>query len=169
VDRVVEDVIERMVVLLFGLDHSGPEAAAEDMVLAAVSFVEGAGVLAVQVTHPVREVRERGLDDEVVVVAEQAVGVKAPAVAAANPPQQLDEDGPIPVIQEDRSLVVPFRPDVVVGAGGEVAVRSSHLVERTGARSRRPPTSVFRHRTVTDALRARHETRLQKARRRGRG
>ena len=75
VDRVLEDVVERVVVLLFGLDHSGPEAAAEDMVVAAVSFVEGPGVPAVEVTHPVREVRARSLDDEVVVVSEQAAGV----------------------------------------------------------------------------------------------
>ena len=70
VDRVVEDVVERVVVLLFGFDHSGPEAAAEDMVLAAVSFVEGAGVLAVEVTHALGEVRLRRLDEQVVVVAE---------------------------------------------------------------------------------------------------
>jgi hypothetical protein len=47
VDRVVEDVLERRAVLLFGLDHSGPEAASEDVILAAVSLVEGARVLAV--------------------------------------------------------------------------------------------------------------------------
>jgi hypothetical protein len=75
VDRVVEDVFERLLVLPFGLDHSGPEAAPEDVVLAAVPLVEGAGVLAVQVTHALREVRVRRLDEEVVVVAEQAAGV----------------------------------------------------------------------------------------------
>jgi hypothetical protein len=160
VDGVVEDVVERVVVLLFGLDHSGPETAAEDMVLAPVSLVEGAGVLAVEVTHSLGEVGERRLDDEVVVVAEQAAGVQPPAVAPADPLQQLDEDGAIPVIQEDRRLVVPLRPDVVVGACGEVAVRSSHVGERTGGRGRRRPTSAFRHGTVTEASRARHETGL---------
>ena len=75
VDRVFEDVLERLVVLLRGLDLFRPEATAEDVVLAAVAVVEGAGVLTVQVPHPVREVGERGLDEEVVVVAEQAAGV----------------------------------------------------------------------------------------------
>jgi hypothetical protein len=69
VDRVVEDVLERRAVLLLGVDHPGPEAAAEDMVLATVSFVEGTCVLAVEVAHPFREVRKGRLDHQVVVVA----------------------------------------------------------------------------------------------------
>jgi hypothetical protein len=40
------------------------------VVLSPVTLVEGARVLAVEVAHAVREVRERGLDDQVVVVAE---------------------------------------------------------------------------------------------------
>jgi hypothetical protein len=74
-DGVFEDVLERFVVLLFGLDLFRPEAAPEDVVLAAVAIVEGAGVLTVQVAHAVREVGERRFDEEVVVVAEQAVRV----------------------------------------------------------------------------------------------
>ena len=69
VDRVVEDVLQRLRVLLFRLDHAGPEPFAEDVVASAVTLVEGAGVLAVEVAHAVGEVRERRLDDEVVVVA----------------------------------------------------------------------------------------------------
>jgi hypothetical protein len=42
------------------------------VVLAAMAFVEGARVLAVQVAHPVGQVAERRVDDEVVVVAEEA-------------------------------------------------------------------------------------------------
>jgi hypothetical protein len=127
VDRVVEHVFERLRVLLFGLDHPGPEPFAEDVVTSAVTFVEGAGVLAVQVAHAVGEVRERCLDDEVVVVAEQAASVEFPPVAPPDAPQELDEDGAVPVVDEDRGAAVPFRADVVVRAGGEITVRSSHL------------------------------------------
>jgi hypothetical protein len=126
VDRVVEDVFEGGVVLLLRLDHLRPEALAEDVVLALVALVEGASVLAVQVAHPVREVREGRLDDQVVVVAEQAAGVETPVVAALDAPQDLEEDGPVPVVLEDRRVVVPLRSEVVVGPGGEVAVRSPH-------------------------------------------
>jgi hypothetical protein len=57
VDGVVEDVLESALVLLLGLNVLRPEALPEDVVLAPVPLVEGAGVLAVQVTHPVGEVR----------------------------------------------------------------------------------------------------------------
>jgi hypothetical protein len=126
VDRVVEDVVERVVVLLFGLDHFRPEALAEDVVLAPVAFVEGARVLAVEVAHPVGEIRQRRLDEQVVVVAEQAAGVQPPAVSTPDAPQDLEEDGAIPVVKEDRCVVVSLRPDVVVGAGRDIAVRAAH-------------------------------------------
>jgi len=61
--RVAEDVVERPLVLVFGLDHLRPEPLAEDVVLAPVTFVEGARVLSVQVAHPFGQVRERCLDD----------------------------------------------------------------------------------------------------------
>ena len=69
VDGVVEDVVEGVVVLILGLDHLRPEALAEDVVLVPVTFVEGAGILAVEVAHAVGEVGQRGLDEQVVVVA----------------------------------------------------------------------------------------------------
>ena len=87
VDRVVEDVVEGLLVLPFGLDHSGPEASPEDVVLPAVPIVEGAGILAVQVPHAVGEVRPWRLDEQVIVVAEQAVGVHAPAVMPPHAPE----------------------------------------------------------------------------------
>jgi hypothetical protein len=130
-DRVFEDVLERLVVLLCRLDLFRPEPAPEDVVLPAVAIVEGASVLTVEVAHPVREVGERRFDEEVVVVAEQAAGVQAPAVATADAPQDLGEDGPVAVVAEDRRVVIAFRADVVVGAGGEVAARSSHRGDRT--------------------------------------
>jgi len=55
-DRVIEDVVDRVVVLILGLDHLRPEALPEDMVLAAMALVEGTCVLAIEVTHAVGEV-----------------------------------------------------------------------------------------------------------------
>src|SRR5919205_870477 len=72
VDGVVQDVFQGLRELLLGLDLLGPEALAEDMVLSAVPLVERARVFAVQVAHPLGEVRQRRFDDEVVVVAEEA-------------------------------------------------------------------------------------------------
>ena len=150
-DRVVEDVVERFLVLLLGLDLFRPEAPAEDVVLAGMAVVEGAGVLTVQVTHAVGQVRERRLDEQVVVVAEEAAGVQPPAIAPADPLQDPDEDCPVPVVGEDRRAAVPFRPDVVVGARDGVTERSSHGGDRTGACRGRWAKSVSRHACVTDS------------------
>jgi hypothetical protein len=166
VDRVVQHIFERLRVLLLRLDHSGPEPFAEDVVTSAVTLVEGACVLAVQVAHAVGEVRERRLDDEVVVIAEQAASVESPAVAAADAPQEPDEDSAVPVVEEDRSAAVPFRADVVVRADGEIAVRSSHRGDRTAGGSSRTAPCVSRRARVTDSSRARHVRRPLETRRR---
>jgi hypothetical protein len=142
VDRVLDDVLEGLLVLLFGLDHFRPVPPAEDMVLAGVPVVEGAGVLAVQVAHAVREVRERCLDEQVVVVAEQAARVQPPAVAPAYPAQDVGEDGAVGVVAEDRLVVVALRNDVVVRAFGEVAAGSAHAGDRTGGAPARTAKSA---------------------------
>src|SRR5262249_45396387 len=158
IDRVVKDVLEGRLILLFGLDYFRPEALAEDVVLSAMPLVEGACVLAVEVAHAVGEVRERRLDQQVVVVAEQAAGVQSPVVPTPNAVQDLDEDGSIAVVEEDRRLVVALGADVVVGAGCEVAVGSSHLGDRSRGERRKSAARVSRHKSVTDPSRAGHET-----------
>jgi hypothetical protein len=69
-DWVLEDVLERRLELLLRFDQFRVEAFAENVVAAPVQSVEGAGVLAVQIAHPLREVRIVRLDHEVVVVAQ---------------------------------------------------------------------------------------------------
>jgi hypothetical protein len=53
VEGIVEDVLEGVRVLLLRLDQPRPEAAAEDVIAAAVALVEGSGVGTVQVAHAV--------------------------------------------------------------------------------------------------------------------
>ena len=55
-DGVLDDVRDCCVVLVSIPDHLRPVAAAEDVVLTPVALVEGAGVGAVQVPHPLVEV-----------------------------------------------------------------------------------------------------------------
>jgi hypothetical protein len=163
VDGVLEDVVDRVVVLVLRLDHPRPEPLPEDVVLATVPLVERASVLAVQVTHAVGEVRQRRLDEKVVVVPEQATGMEAPAIVALDPTQNLEEDPAVLVVLEDRSVVVALRPDVVVGAGREETMRTSHSVD--GNDGREPPTAwaMSWHRPGTDPLRARQVTGLREA------
>ena len=125
-EGVVDDVLDRGFVLLVRLDHLGPVAAAEDVILPLVAFVECASVAAVQVPHPVGEVRQRGLDEEVVVVPHQAAHVRAPAVALFDPAQDVEENDPVAIVHDDRRVVVAADPDVVEGTGLEVTVGPSH-------------------------------------------
>jgi hypothetical protein len=141
VSRVVDDVGDGLLVLLLGFDQPRPEAATEDVVAATVPLVESPCVGAVQVSHPIGQVRSRRLEDEVVVVSHQAPRVHAPAVAALDPPEDVEEGGPVLAVEEDRRTVVPLRSDVVVGAGGEVAARTSHTLESSSAR---PPIQPAR-------------------------
>ena len=127
VEGIVDNVVNRCLVLLVGLDHLRPVAAAEDVVLPLVALVECAGIGAVQIPHPVGEVGLRGLDQQVVVVTHQAAHVSAPAVAPFDPAQDVEEDDPVSIVEHDRSVVVAPDPDVVVGTRGEVTVRPSHL------------------------------------------
>jgi hypothetical protein len=129
-ERVVDDVLDRVVVLLLGLDHPGPEPLAEDVVLPAVTGVEGFRVLAVEVAHPVGEVGGGRLDEQVVVVAHEAPDVEAPAVSPLDPPQDVDEGSAIAGVAEDRRVVVALRSDVVVRARRQVAEWPSHLQRR---------------------------------------
>jgi hypothetical protein len=127
VEGIVEDVVEGVGVLLLRLDQLGPEAAAEDVIAAAVPLVEGPRVGPVQVAHAVGEVRGGGLDDQVVVVSEQAADVRSPAVAALDPAEDVEEDDAIVVVQHDRKLIVPAGTDVIVSAVSQVSAWSTHL------------------------------------------
>jgi len=127
VERIVDDVVDRRFVLLVRLDHLRPVSVAENVVLALVPLIEGTGVAAVQVPHPVGEVRKGSLDEEVVVVPHQAAHVSTPAVASFDPAQDVEEDDPVSIVQHDRRVVVTPDPDVVIGTGGEETVGSSHF------------------------------------------
>jgi hypothetical protein len=126
VQGIVDDVLDRGLVLLVGLDHLRPVAATEDVILPFVALVEGPGVATVQVAHSLVEVRQRGLDEQVVVVSHQAAHVSPPAVAPFDPAQDVEEDDPVAIVPHDRRVVIAADPDVVVRAGLEVTEGSSH-------------------------------------------
>ena len=126
VKGIVDDVLDRGLVLLVRLDHHRPVAATEEVVLPSVAFVEGPGVATVQVPHSLVEVRQRGLDEQVIVVTHQAAHVSAPAVAPFDAAQDVEEDDPVSIVHDDRRVVVAANPDVVVRAGFEVTEGASH-------------------------------------------
>jgi hypothetical protein len=126
-DRVLEHVFEDVGVLVVALERPRIEAAAEDVMAEAVTFVEAARIGAVQVSHAVGQVRFGRLDDEVVVRAEEAVGVQAPAVPARHPLQEVEEETAIVVAEEDEGAPVADGGDVVVRTGLELSERAAHV------------------------------------------
>jgi hypothetical protein len=135
-DRIVEYVLERGLVLLLRFDRLRPVAAPEDVILPPVPPVEGAGVAAVQIAHSLVQVGGRRFQDEVVVVPHQAADVDAPAVSALDAPEEMEEHHPVLAVDDDRCVVVPAAPDVVVAAGDEVAVGTPHRPTVAPPRSR---------------------------------
>jgi hypothetical protein len=127
VDRILDDVLERRLVLILGLDHLRPEPPAEDVIYAPVAVVEAARVPAVEVAHPVGEIRLGRLDEKVIVVAHQAARVDAPAVAVHDPVQEVDEERAVAVVEDDRRLVVAPRRNVIKRARSEVAQWPTHI------------------------------------------
>jgi hypothetical protein len=118
------------------VDRLGPVAAAEKVVASLVPAVEAARVVAVQVAHPEIQVWLAGLDDEVVVIAHQAIAVDPPAVTAGDAREQVQEDNAILAVAIDRHAAVAARRDVVVGPGEDWSQRSRHsaTVPPRGAR-----------------------------------
>jgi hypothetical protein len=145
VSRVVDDIRDRVLILLLGLDQPRPEAAAEDVVAATVPFVEGARVGAVQVSHAVREVGGRGFEDEVIVVSQQARHVQAPAIPALDAPQDVEEDASVLPVEGDRRAVVPLRPNVVMSSGVEKTARTAHTSDGSSVQPSIQPARHCRH------------------------
>jgi hypothetical protein len=93
------------------------EAALEQMARAAVAGVEAGGVQPVQPLHPFRQRRLPALDDQVEVIAHQAVGVQLPVMTIGDAEQEVDEEPPVLVVHEDQAPVDAARRQVVDAVG----------------------------------------------------
>lgn len=156
----MDNVVEGDRQLFVTLDRLRPEAPAEHVVSAAVPVVEPTSVVTVQIAHPLREVRTRCLDDEVIVVSHQAGGMDAPAVALPHAIQNPHEDMAVVDILVDRAPIVAARRDVVEAAGNEIPAWSAHGSDVR--REKREDESRKWAETVTAS--ARHEPRLAERR-----
>jgi hypothetical protein len=113
-DRVVQDIGDRALELLLGVDDPRREARAEEVSPPLMAFVEAQRVHAVEVLDPVGHVGPRHVEDEVDVVAHQAVGVARPGV----PRDRAGEESEVGTT----IVVVPERARPVDAAGGDMEV-----------------------------------------------
>ena len=135
-DRVVEDVLDRRLVVLFAVDDSGGEALREQGAASSVAGVVFPGVVALVPLGRLREILRAAVDDRVVVGSHQAVDVQAELEADESAAEEPQEQEPVQRVQEERSLVDAVRRDV------EVAVRQVRAEDAShGTDSTAPPTS----------------------------
>ena len=83
----------------------------------AMSSVEGLGVNPVQLPHPQGEIPLRGLDEQMVMIFHEAVGVTEPVVASIHLVQEAQEGLPVVIVSEDGPLVVASIGKVIDGPG----------------------------------------------------
>jgi hypothetical protein len=76
--------------------------------------------------HPGRELLSAALDNQVVVVAEQAKGVHGPAAALDDDPEQAEEEAVVVVVQVDVAAVNSARTHVVDPVGKHGARDAGH-------------------------------------------
>jgi hypothetical protein len=117
--------------MTFLLNEDGMIATLEYMAGAYVPAVEALRVHTVQLTHTEREVRVRGLYQQVVVVRHQAVAVTNPVEAIARVCQYSEEGGSVSVIAIDDFSAITARRDVVQSARKLDSERSRHTADDT--------------------------------------
>jgi len=118
-------------------DDPRAEAPFEDMSATTVAVVEELRIAAVEALHSLGQVRCRGLDDEVVVRAHEAVRVHLPAKLAGDHREQVEEVDPVDVGDEDRGVADAVRRHVEDPVRKAASQYSRHLAS-TVARPERP-------------------------------
>jgi hypothetical protein len=96
------------------------------MAAAAVPSVEALCVDAIQLSHSNREVGLRCFDQQVVVVAHQAVGVAEPGEAVDDAGERCEEGGPVVGVEIDVLASVAARDQVVETIGDDDSQGTRH-------------------------------------------
>jgi hypothetical protein len=95
------------------LHKDRPVAALEDMTHSIVEAVEPLRVHAVQLTHTFRKIRLRRLNEQMVMVGHQTVGVHPPVEAFPNVAEHIEKESPVVIGQKDVFAPVASCRDVV--------------------------------------------------------
>jgi hypothetical protein len=91
-----------------------------------VAAVETLGVRHVEALHPATEIGFRGLDEQVIVVAHQAIGVATPMVLFDLASEQVEKPHAVGVVGEDILPGIATRSHVIDGAGELKAELAGH-------------------------------------------
>jgi len=140
-NRVVEDVVHGVLVVLFVVDDPGGKPLAEQCSLALEARVVLAGIVALDPLHGRREILDPGVDERVVVRPHQAVGMQPEAPTPDALREQRREGSVVVAVAEQPGFVNGVGGQVEVAVGQLCAEDSSHASTlRLAARAKRLPT-----------------------------
>jgi len=108
------------------LDKDGFEPSLEQVAVPAMIFVEELGIDSVQLPHAEGEITVRRLDEEMVMVGHQAIGVAYPVVALVDVLECIKKSVPIVVVFENGFLFISPRCDMINCASIFYAKRAGH-------------------------------------------
>jgi hypothetical protein len=101
------------------------------MTLALARHVELLGIRAIDSMHGLAEVRTRSFDEEVVVVAHQAVRMADEPISKTCSLDQPEKSSSVLVGKVDRSSQIPAAGDVIDAAGALDSTGRTHILEGT--------------------------------------
>lgn len=123
----------------------GAETPLQHMAAPLMSPIEPLRVHTVQLSHCDREIRRGCLDQQVVVIAHEAIGVTEHAIAGDSGCQHDEEPRAVIIVFEDRAPSIPTRSNVVDSAGKLEPERPGHGVHTTAPASVRSSVTVRAH------------------------
>jgi hypothetical protein len=108
------------------LDENGLVPALEQMTVPLMAFIEKLSINAVQLPHAYREIAVGGLNEQMVMVGHEAVGVAYPIVSLVDVLKGIEEIDTVLVILKNGFFLIPARGHVVDGAWIFDAKRACH-------------------------------------------
>jgi len=106
-DGIQDDIPADLKEVAVLLDKDSLVPSLEQMARSAVTFVEELGIDAVHLPHADRKIAVRGLDEKMVMVGHEAVGVADPVVALIDVLEGVQEVQAVGVVLEDGLLSLP--------------------------------------------------------------
>jgi hypothetical protein len=97
----------------------------------AVACIEALGVASVEPLEAGRQLRDRGLDHQVVVVRHEADGMHAPVVLPDHDAEEPEEEAAVVVVAVDRNPSRAARRHVEEAVGEDVSRQPCHRSQRT--------------------------------------
>lgn len=112
-DRIQNNISRKLQQVALSVNENGLEPSLKDVPGPVMSAVEALGVHPIQLSHPTGQIGVGSLDEQMVVVLHQAVGVTSPVESSNDVPENLQKGKPILVVEKDRLSRIPASRDVI--------------------------------------------------------